>query len=79
MPATEGAREAKRPSSLRAAIRDAGRVPVQRNTSYGTIRRFDDPAQDPDERLEAVGDGGQFGSYDKLVDAERWRYRGARR
>jgi FO synthase len=32
---------------FRRLIRECGRVPVERNTVYGTIQRFDDPALDP--------------------------------
>ena len=32
---------------FRRLIREIGRVPVERNTLYGTVRRFDDSALDP--------------------------------
>ncbi len=32
---------------IRRLIREVGRVPVERNTAYGVLRRFDDPALDP--------------------------------
>jgi FO synthase len=32
---------------MRRLIREMGRVPVQRSTTYEVLRRFDDPAQDP--------------------------------
>jgi CofH subfamily radical SAM domain protein len=32
---------------LRRLIREIGRTPVERSTTYETLRRFDDPAQDP--------------------------------
>ncbi len=32
---------------FRRLIREIGRVPVERTTTYGTIRRFEDPALDP--------------------------------
>jgi 7,8-didemethyl-8-hydroxy-5-deazariboflavin synthase CofH subunit len=32
---------------FRRLIRECGRIPVERSTLYGTIRRFDDPALDP--------------------------------
>ena len=35
------------PEDFRRLIREIGRVPVERNTLYGSIRRFDDPALDP--------------------------------
>ena len=35
------------PETLRRLIREIGRVPVERSTTYGVLRRFDDPALDP--------------------------------
>ena len=32
---------------FRRLIREIGRVPVERSTTYQTLRRFDDPALDP--------------------------------
>lgn len=64
------------PAALRAAIRSAGRVPVQRNTLYGALRRFEDPADDPADRLDEVDDAdATFGSYGALAGDDRFRYR----
>jgi FO synthase len=35
------------PEDMRRLIREIGRTPVERSTSYEILRRFDDPAQDP--------------------------------
>jgi len=45
---------------IRRLIREVGRVPVERNTAYGVLRRFDDPALDPpslepEQRREIAG------------------------
>jgi 2-iminoacetate synthase ThiH len=47
---------------IRRLIREVGRVPVERSTSYTIRRRFDDPALDPpslepDRRAELAGPG----------------------
>ena len=47
---------------IRRLIREVGRTPVERNTSYGVLRRFDDPALDPpslepDRRAPVAGPG----------------------
>jgi FO synthase len=47
---------------IRRLIREVGRVPVERSTSYAIRRRFDDPALDPpslepDRRAELAGPG----------------------
>jgi len=35
------------PETLRRLIREMGRVPVERSTTYRVLRRFDDPKLDP--------------------------------
>jgi 2-iminoacetate synthase ThiH len=35
------------PEEMRRLIREIGRTPVERSTSYEVLRRFDDPALDP--------------------------------
>jgi FO synthase len=35
------------PEEMRRLIRELGRTPVERSTTYRVLRRFDDPAQDP--------------------------------
>ena len=35
------------PEDMRRLIREIGRTPVERSTTYGILHRFDDPAQDP--------------------------------
>ena len=35
------------PEEFRRLIRETGRIPVERNTVYGTVQRFDDPEKDP--------------------------------
>jgi FO synthase subunit 2 len=64
------------PASLRRVIRDAGRVPVQRDTVYGVIREFPVTSdQDPAEPLDLVRDPNQlFGSYDALTRDARFHY-----
>ncbi len=65
------------PSVLRHAIRDAGRIPVQRNTTYDLLQVFSvDPNQDPMDPLDQVSDPDQmFGSYARLTQDDRFRYR----
>ena len=65
------------PSALRRAIRDAGRVPVQRSTKYDALRTFaaahdDDEAGDP---LDAIRDTDEaFGTYAALTRDGRFRF-----
>jgi FO synthase len=56
---------------MRRLIREIGRTPVERGTSYAVLRRFDDPALDPPS-LEP-------GARPRLAGPERWSRRGPRR
>lgn len=65
-----------RPAEFRRMIREAGRVPAERTTTYGIRRVFTDPAQDPDERLNHVqSPEDQFGTYARLTQDPHFRYR----
>jgi FO synthase subunit 2 len=63
------------PAELRRLIRDAGRVPAQRNTVYGLLRVYADPTADEASPLDVVEDAeARFGSYRRLVAAEEFRF-----
>ena len=47
------------PEDFRRLIREIGRVPVERNTLYGTVQRFDDPALDPPSQESAESSGSE--------------------
>ncbi len=65
-----------RPKELRALIREAGRVPAERQTSYRIRRVFEegDNAIDP---LDGVGDDAEsrFGSYRRLIKMDQFRFK----
>jgi FO synthase subunit 2 len=63
------------PRELRRVIRDAGRVPAERNTRYGILREFSrDGEGDPVDPLDRVEQAeAQFGSYQRLVGEARLR------
>ena len=65
------------PSALRRAIRDAGRVPVERTTKYETLRTFasiedDAAANDPLDKVNDLDEA--FGSYAALTRDGRFRF-----
>lgn len=63
-----------RPRTLRRLIRDAGRLPAERNTRYETLRTFGED-DEPVEPLDAVEDADQtFGTYAALTADDRFRY-----
>jgi len=64
-----------RPSEFRQLIREAGRIPAERYTTYKTRRVFSDTDQELDP-LDLVGDNVEeiFGSYKRLVKLEDYRF-----
>jgi FO synthase subunit 2 len=62
------------PGELRRLIRDAGRVPAQRDTLYGIVRRHDG-GDDEASPLDAVHDAeARFGSYRRLIASGEFRF-----
>ena len=63
------------PAELRRLIRDAGRVPAQRDTLYNLTRVYDDPAADDASPLDEVHDAeARFGSYRRLTASPEFRF-----
>ncbi len=63
------------PVELRRLVRDAGRVPAQRNTEYDLLKVFEREADDEDSPLDHVGDAAaRFGSYKALATSGQFRY-----
>ncbi len=64
-----------RPGEFRDIIRQAGRVPAERYTDYKLKRVFNDTDDELDP-LDLVGDNVEeiFGSYQRLVKMENYRY-----
>ena len=69
-----------RPSEFRQMIRQAGRVPAERYTGYDLKRVFNDTDEELDP-LDLVGDNVEeiFGSYNRLVRMEGYRFEHPRR
>ena len=64
-----------RPRELHHAIRDAGRIPAERHTTYDQLRLFDE-GNDPEHPLDLV-EGNleeRFGSYQRMVKMEGFRF-----
>jgi 7,8-didemethyl-8-hydroxy-5-deazariboflavin synthase CofH subunit len=64
-----------RPSEFRQIIRQAGRIPAERYTTYTTRRVFSDADEELDP-LDLVGDNVEelFGSYNMLVQMDKFRF-----
>ena len=68
-----------RPADIRALIFEAGRLPVERSTTYGMRRVFEREPEQPDalDRIESADE--RFGSYPSLISSDEFRYRKASR
>ena len=64
-----------RPAEFREMIRQAGRIPVERYTTYGHRRVFSD-ADEALDPLDLVGENVEeiFGSYRRLVEMDTFRF-----
>ena len=65
-----------RPSEFRQTIRDAGRVPAERYTTY-KIKKVFDEHDDPQDPLDLIDDNLEewFGSYHSMVKMEGFRFK----
>jgi len=62
------------PSELRRLVREAGRVPAQRDTVYQILRTYKDGEED-DSPLDRIEDAeARFGSYRRLVASGEFRF-----
>lgn len=64
------------PEELHRVIRDAGRVPAERNTLYGTVRTFPGDDEDGTHPLDSLRDHDRdcFGSYAQLTRSRKYRF-----
>jgi 7,8-didemethyl-8-hydroxy-5-deazariboflavin synthase CofH subunit len=64
-----------KPSQFRAMIREMGRIPAERSTTYQKIRVFESEDQHRD-LLDEINDPSQrFGSYQNLIKLKEYRFR----
>src|SRR5881409_2586578 len=62
------------PAELRRLVRDAGRIPAQRDTLYAIVRTYRD-GEDPESPLDRIADAeARFGSYRRLIASGEFRY-----
>ena len=59
------------PAEMRSWIRAAGRTPVQRSTTYKTLRVFEHEPPD----TETVWNNERFGTYATLIASSEFRFR----
>ena len=64
-----------KPSEFRNLIREMGRIPGERSTTYERVRVFDNE-ENPVDLLDHVDNPAErFGSYDKLIQLKEYRFR----
>ena len=66
-----------RPKDIRRFIRQLGRIPAQRNTSYKILQTYE--SEEKEDALDKVSDTSQFGSYHELIKLDKYRYKSNRR
>jgi FO synthase subunit 2 len=63
-----------RPREIRALIREAGRIPAERSTTYTVLREYPEEPATPD-RLDTVDASEErFGSYQRLINMDEFRF-----
>ena len=67
-----------KPKEIRNFIRQIGRIPAQRTTSYKIIQTYRS-AEEKDEGLDKVENPSQFGSYHELIKLDKYKYKSNRR
>ncbi|CDI05351.1 5-amino-6-(D-ribitylamino)uracil--L-tyrosine 4-hydroxyphenyl transferase CofH [Candidatus Nitrosotenuis uzonensis] len=65
-----------RPREIRRIIREAGRIPAQRTTTYKIIKTYNTDSES--DELDRVDDTNRFGSYFELVKIDKYRYKNPR-
>jgi FO synthase subunit 2 len=64
-----------KPSQFRGLIREMGRIPAERSTTYQKVRVFE-TEDHPVDLLDQVDDAGErFGSYQTLIRRKEYRFK----
>ncbi|HJT09387.1 MAG TPA: 5-amino-6-(D-ribitylamino)uracil--L-tyrosine 4-hydroxyphenyl transferase CofH [Candidatus Nitrosotalea sp.] len=66
-----------RPGEIRRLVRQIGRIPAQRTTSYKIIKMFDSDKEE--DVLDTIDDVARFGSYQELIKLDKYRFKSNRR
>ena len=67
-----------RPGEIKRIVREIGRIPAERNTTYKILKRFEN-SNDSEEELDKVKDTSKFGSYMELIKIEKYKYKNPRK
>ncbi len=66
-----------KPKEIRRMVKEIGRVPAERNTHYGILKKFEGE-EEIEDKLDNVIDS-QFGSYVELVKINKFNYKNPRK
>jgi 7,8-didemethyl-8-hydroxy-5-deazariboflavin synthase CofH subunit len=64
-----------KPAKFRSLIREMGRVPAERSTTYQKLRTFESEANPPDKRDTSDDHTDRFGSYQNLIRLKDYRFK----
>ncbi len=67
-----------RPKEIRRLIKEIGRVPAERDTTYNILKKFDN-GEEVEEGLDKITGISQFGSYVELIKINKFNYKNPRR
>jgi len=65
-----------KPKQIRRLVRDIGRIPAERNTTYKILRTFENEPKD--DEFDHIDDTSKFGSYFDLIKINKFRYKNPR-
>ncbi len=65
-----------RPKEIRRMVREIGRIPAERDTTYNILKKFDNESE---SELDKVTDTSRFGSYVELIKINKFNYKNPRR
>jgi len=66
-----------RPKEIRHLVRDMGRIPAERNTTYQILKTFEKEPE-TSEPLDQTSDMDKFGSYFELIKINKFKYKNPR-
>jgi FO synthase subunit 2 len=65
-----------KPKQIRHLIREIGRIPAQRTTTYKILKVYNSELEE--DELDKVDDASKFGSYFELVKLDKYKYKNPR-
>jgi FO synthase subunit 2 len=67
-----------KPKTIRRLVKEVGRIPAERNTTYQILRKFESDSESNDA-LDELEDDTKFGSYFDLIKINKFKYQNPRR